>query len=106
MSPRHGYQICWRCRSLTKVRDVLRVLRRACGTGDRIGSMALRRHCCRGIVMRNQPPPRLCVLVRPVPANKAVGRAVVVEDRLCSALELDDDALRQRLAQFDSPLIE
>src|SRR5216683_447094 len=41
-----------------------------------------------------------------VPADKGVGRAVMIELGLGLALELRDDALSQNLAELDAPLIE
>lgn len=41
-----------------------------------------------------------------VSPNEAIGRAVVVELRSFCRLKLGQDALRQRFAQFDTPLVK
>jgi len=48
----------------------------------------------------------LFLLVAAVTPNERVGRAVVPEIGLGAALELENDLLRQGLAEFDTPLIE
>src|SRR5208282_1071914 len=48
-----------------------------------------------------------CRLLRfPVITDQVVGRTVMRELRLCFALDLWNDALRQHLAQLDTPLIK
>ena len=44
--------------------------------------------------------------VAAVAANEIIGRAVVIKRRLFRTFELRDDALGERLAEFDAPLVE
>src|SRR5690348_10477395 len=45
-------------------------------------------------------------LERAVAADQRIGGGVVIELRICRALELRDDALCQHLAQLNAPLVE
>src|SRR5712671_5685807 len=46
------------------------------------------------------------LLERAVAANQTVGRTIVVEHGLSTALDFWNDAPRQNLAQLDAPLVE
>src|SRR5262245_65153584 len=45
-------------------------------------------------------------LLLPIPTDQVIGRAVVRKHRFGCALEFRNDALGQRFAQLDTPLIE